>query len=199
MSNSIPTLDEIRTAAQHLGEAHRQTVARAKLLEDEVRQAIQPIYDAHRAGIDAAAEEEAAAYSTLRDLLGNAASLFVKPRSLNVDGVRAGYRKEEDGLDWDNDADVIARISTLPELEDLEPVLVRTTRALNLSAIEQLEPKLQRRIGVRRVEGADRPFITIGDSGVEKMVKAIITDAKRSEDEPAPKKPKSSKKAKEVA
>lgn len=202
MATTTPTLTEIREAAQRLADARRQTVARAKLLEEDVRAAVLPVYEGHRPGIDAAAEEEVAARDILQALLDGAPGLFVKPRSLVVDGVRCGYRKEADGLEIDDAAAVIGRIRSLPELADLVDVLVRTEETLNLGALDELSPKILRRIGARRVVGADASFITFGDTDVEKMAKAILADAakRQGEEEPKAKKGKTKAgKAKEAA
>lgn len=186
------TLTQIRDAAQRLADARRQSVARAKLLEEAVRNAVLPVYAGHRVGIDAAAEEEVAARDTLQALLDGASGLFQKPRSLVVDGVRCGYRKEADGLDFDDAAAVIARIRSLPDLADLVGVLIRTEETLNVGAVDELDPKILRRIGVRRVIGSDASFILFGDTDVEKMAKAILSDAvkRQGEDEPKAKKAK---------
>ena len=194
-----PTLTEIRTAAKRLAEAHRASITRASTLETAIAAAITPIYQKHLAGIDAAAEEEAAARAELQAMIDVSPQLFSKPRSLSVDGVKCGYRKQEDSLDWDDEANVITRIRALPELVDLAPVLVRTEEALVITALAELDARTKTRIGIRLIPGIDQPFISFGDSDVEKMVKAILADAaKRQGEDDAPKK-KGKAKVKEVA
>lgn len=186
------TLIQIREAAQRLADARRQSLTRAQLLEEAIRSVVEPIYDAHRSGIDVAAEEEAAAQRDLQALIDSAPNLFAKPRSMAVDGVKCGYRKEADGLDWDDEAAVISRIRSLPDLADLVGVLVRTVETINVAALEELEAKQLRQIGVRRVIGGDASFISYTESDVEKMVKAILADAakRQGEEEVKPKKRK---------
>lgn len=194
------TLVEIRAAAERLAQAHQASAASAALLQEELRQAIQPIYTRHQAHLDHTAAEEAHAYSVLEDMIAGAPHLFGKPRSLSVDGVRCGYRKEADTLDWDDDAGVIARIRALyPDQADL---CVRTQESLVVDAIEQMGAIEHRRLGIRRIDGADQHFITIGDSDVEKIARLFIADAQRrqGEDEaPKKKKGKAKAKAKETA
>ncbi|MDP2786635.1 MAG: hypothetical protein Q8O79_00950 [Pseudomonadota bacterium] len=192
------TLTEIRAAAERLAQAHHASTASAALLQEEVRAAIQPIYTRHQAQLDHTAEEEAHAYAVLAAMVAGAPHLFSKPRSLVIDGVRCGYRKEADTLDWDDDAALIDRLIVLnPEQADL---CIRTQASLVIDAIEQLGAIDHRRLGIRRIAGADQPFITLGDSDVDKMVKAILSDAQRrqGEDE-TPKKKKGKAKAKEPA
>lgn len=195
-----PTITEIRAAAQRLADAHRESVSRATALESAISKAVTPIYAMHRTGIDAAAEEEAAAKADLQALIEAAPQLFTRPRSIAQDGIKTGYRKSEDALDWDDDATVITRIRALPELADMAGVLIRTEESLNISALAELDGKHRRQIGIRLIPGIDQPFISFTDSDVEKMVKAILADAtKRQGEDDAPAKKKGKAKVKEVA
>lgn len=193
------SMTEIRDAAQRLADAHRESVSRAKLLETELNKAITPIYELHRAGLDAAAEEEAAAHAELKALAEGGPQLFKKPRSIAVDGVKCGYRKAEDTLDWDSDDLVITRIRAFPELAELAAVLIRTEESLNVSALQELDAKARRKIGVRLIEGIDQPFISFTDNDVEKMVKGILADAAKRQGEDEPTKKKGKAKIKDVA
>lgn len=184
------TLTEIRAAAQRLANAHRESVSRAAALENELNAAIAPIYAAHRTGLDTAAEEEATAKSALQMLIDAAPQLFSRPRSILVDGVKSGYRKAEDELDWDDTTMVINRIRALPELADMAPVLIRTEESLNIAALSELPTTLRKRIGVRLIEGTDKSFISFADTDVEKLVKAILADTAKRQDDDAPKKTK---------
>lgn len=193
------TLDSIRAAAERLAAAHVATTARASLLQDEIKSAVAPIYERHRSGLDAAAEEEALAREDLQQLLDAAPQLFKKPRSLIINGVRAGYRKEEDSLYFADEKAVIARIRALfPDQADL---LVRSEESLVLDALPQLDAKARGAVGISLITGADRSFITIGDSDVEKLAKTLIADAIRrvGEEDAPPKAKKGKAKIKEVA
>lgn len=192
------TLAIIRAAAQRLADARRESTTRATALELDLAQAATPIYQRHREGIDLAAAEEAEARAELQALVDISPQLFQKPRSVLVDGVKCGYRKQEDGIEYDDEASVIARVRALTEFAELASVLIRSEEHLNASAIDQLDGNQRRRLGIRTVSGADQSFITYADTDVEKFVKAILADAaKRQGEDGAPKKPKM--KRKEVA
>lgn len=200
MTKPAITLDQIRLAADRLAVAHTATTARAGLLQDEIKAAIAPIYARHRGSLDAAADEEAAAHRALMALLEGAPQLFVKPRSLAINGVRAGYRKAEDQLDWGDDDALIKRIrALLPKQAD---ILIRTQETLVIDALAQLDADAHRSLGIARISGADNPFITVGSADVEKLAQALISDAMRrqGEDEKPPvKKGKAKAKSKEAA
>lgn len=196
---TTPTLDDIRAAADRLAVAHTATTARAALCQDEIKSAIQPIYDRHRGGMDAAAEEEATAHRALLNLLDAAPQLFDKPRSISVNGVRAGYRKSEDTLDWGDDAALIKRIrALLPAQADL---LIRTEETLVIDVLAQLPAAAHQKLGINRITGADNPFVSIGAADVEKLAQALIADALRrrgEDDKPITRKGKAKTKAREV-
>lgn len=172
-----PELVRIREVAAQLAACNRDFTLRAEVQKREIVEAVAPIAARHRAGIDQAAAEHAELEAELLALVEAAPSLFVKPRSFSVDGVKCGFRKEEDGLDWDDEQAVIARVENLhPELCHL---LVRETKSLVVDALWQLETRQLRHIGARIVSGADRAFVSIGESENDKLAKAIIADARR--------------------
>ncbi len=191
-------MNTIRQAAQRLGTARLESTTRATALEHELAAAAGPIYKRHREGLDTAAAEEAEAEVALMMLIKAAPQLFKNPRSITVDGVRAGYRKESDGIDFDDEAAVIARIRAFDDLSDLAGVLIRTEEHLNLAAIDQLDGNQRKQAGIRTVTGVDQPFITFTDTPVEKLVKLIIADAAQRQGDKEPAK-KSKAKRKEVA
>ncbi len=193
------TIADIRAAAERLAKTHLEMTIRAKAQEEEIAALVAPVAERHRPGLEAAAEARARAQETLMAMLEASPILFGgKKRSLSVDGVRAGYRKAEDTIDWDDDAQVVARIRSL--IPEQEAILVRTVENLVVDAVAQLDATTQRKIGVRRVPGIDQPFITVGESDVDKLVKTILAGiASRVGEDDAPKARKGKAKVKEVA
>lgn len=173
--NTPITLADIRVAAEHLSARHNDTTGCAALMQAEIKSAIAPILERYKATLDTYAAAEAASHAALTELLVCAPHLFVKPRSLAVDGVKAGYRKAEDTLDWDDDEVVARRIGALlPQHYDL---LVRTQVSLVVDALVTLDAENLRRIGVRTVTGVDSHYITVGDNDAEKLTKMVIAAA----------------------
>jgi hypothetical protein len=173
--NTPVTLADIRAAAEHLAARHNDTTGCAALLQAEIKGMIAPVLERYKATLDGYAAAEALAHAELTELLVRGPHLFVKPRSLAVDGVKAGYRKAEDTLDWDAD-DVVAKrvLALLPQQYDL---LVRTQVSLVVDALATLDAEDLRKIGVRTVTGADQHYITVGDNDAEKLTKLVIAAA----------------------
>lgn len=190
----IITLADIRTAAEYLAARHNDTTGCAALMQAEIKGAIAPILAEYKDTLDRYAAAEAVAYASLADLLVRAPQLFVKPRSLAVDGVKAGYRKAEDTLDWDDEAVVAKRIAALlPQQYDL---LVRTHTSLVIDSLTALDADDLKKIGVRTVTGVDSHYITVGDNDAEKLTKMVIAAAAaRQGDDDKPKVSKGKAKA----
>ena len=175
MTTPTISLADIRSAAEHLAARHNDTTGCAALLQAEIKGVIAPILERYKTTLDGYAAAEAAAHAALTDLLVRCPHLFVKPRSLAVDGVKAGYRKAEDTLDWDDDEVVAKRIGALlPAQFDL---LVRQQFSLVVDALAVLDADDLRKIGVRTVTGVDSHFITVGDNDAEKLTKLVIAAA----------------------
>lgn len=188
------TLAQIRAAAEYLSARHNDTAGCAALLQAEIKSAIAPILERYKATLDTYAAAEAEAHAWLSDLLIRAPHLFVRPRSIAVDGVKAGYRKSEDALDWDDEAAVIARIQVL--LAGQCDLLIRTQQSLIIDALAALDADVLRAIGVRTITGADQHYIVVGDNDAEKLTKLVIAAAaSRQGDEDKPKAAKGKAKA----
>lgn len=184
--NPATTLDQIRDAAAVLAAAARNVENVAREQEAAIRAAIAPIIESRRQLLDLALKRRIDAEETLQTMLNQAPQLFVKPRSLSIDGVKCGYQKSQDGFEWGDEQLVIDRIKALvPDKVDL---LIRTEQSLVVDAIGQLDAALLPRLGITQKKGVDAVFIKIGESEVEKLARAIIAEAaKRREDEAVPK------------
>lgn len=198
MNTEPITLAQIRGAAEYLSARHNDTAGCAALLQAEIKGAIAPILERYKTTLDQYAAAEAEAHDWLSDLLIRAPHLFIKPRSLAVDGVKAGYRKAEDTLDWDDDEVVAKRVAALlPQQYDL---LVRTKVSLVIDALATLDGDDLRKIGVRTVTGADQHYIIVGDNDAEKLTKLVIAAAaSRQGDDDKPRAAKGKAKAGKVA
>lgn len=179
------TLEDIRAAAQRLANAHNDTAGTAALLNAEIKAAIAPILDRYKGTIDTYAVAEAEARARLDCLLMDAPNLFVKPRSLVIDGVRCGYLKAADTADWDDDETVIARIKALRP--DLVPLLIRSRESLIVDALVGLDGKTLVAFGIRTITGVDAHFVSVGDNDAEKLTRIVIAVAADRQGEDAPK------------
>ena len=180
------TRETLRAAAEALAKASAGAEAIAAALRQDLNTVVAPVYARHRAALDEAAQQRADAEARLSKLLEAHPALFPEgERSIAVDGVRAGYRKEPDTLEWDDDAVVITRLRSL--FPDSVDMCIRTAESLVVDALAQLPQDVLSRLGVRRIPGIDRAYITVGLSDVDRLVKTILESAQARPDAEKPK------------
>jgi hypothetical protein len=194
MQEQSVTLEQIRAAAQYLANRHNDTVAASAVLNAEIKAVIAPVLEKHQGVIDVYAAAEAAAQKTLENLLVEAPHLFAQPRSITVDGVRAGYKSTAESLDWDSDDALIDAIKK--QLPKLAAVLIRTEESLVIGAVSNLSQEDRAKVGIRTLPATDQHYITVGMPDVAYLARIIIEDAMRRQgDDEKPKAPKGKAKA----
>lgn len=130
-------------------------------------------------GIQSCVARTADAEGALRGALELGPELFQKPRTRTFHGVKVGYQKAKDGLEWDDASLVVARIERARP-DDAE-LLVKVVKNPIKKALEQLADPELAALGVRRVPGEDEILIKPQDAEVDKLVAALLADV---EDEP---------------
>ena len=119
-------------------------------------------------------------HTELQQLIGANSAMFDKPRTYIVDGLKFGLQKKPTKLEWDSDAALITRIKKAVEAAALTPeqqdLLITTTEKPVAKALEKLDIKTLKRLGVTITSGTDEVLIKSVDSEVEKAVNAVIRD-----------------------
>lgn len=120
-------------------------------------------------------------HTELQQIISANPGLFEKPRTIVVDGLKVGMQKKPGKLEWDSDAALITRIKKAVEADALTPeqqdLLINTTEKPVAKALEKLDGKLLKRLGVTITSDTDEVLIKSVDSDVEKAVNAVIRDA----------------------
>lgn len=131
------------------------------------RRAMRPI----RTAVERTANAKNALYAALK----GAAELFVKPRSVVIDGVKVGFQKQIGTITWDDDEAVCKLIRKhIPEQAD---VLIVTTERPSRKAMANLPVADIKRIGATVTADSDSVVIKDTASDVEKLVEALLGDA----------------------
>ena len=119
-------------------------------------------------------------HTELNQLIAANPAMFDKPRTYVVDGLKFGLQKKPGKLEWDSDAALITRIKKAVESDALTPeqqdLLINTTEKPVAKALEKLDGKLLKRLGVTITSDTDEVLIRSVDSEVEKAVNAVIRD-----------------------
>lgn len=171
------TLASIEHAAKEFSDARKRLTDRVVDLKRET----EAITRKRLPGIREAVALAAVARSMLERAILAAPSLFVKPRTINLHGVKVGYQKGKGGLDWDDSDALVQRIEKLcPELAD---TLLRVKKEPVADALEQLDAATLKKLGVRVVESGDTVVIKDAAGNVDKLVAKLLEEhADRSQE-----------------
>ena len=172
----MSNFDDIQLAAKKL-RAERDTLTeRVTFLNDAIETAKRVSMRGVRNSVAAVTQ----AHADLLAAIGQAPTLFDKPRSMVLHGIKFGFQKGTGKLDWEDDEQV-ARLVRKHFAEQFD-VLVKTTEKPVKSALAGLTVAELKRIGVTVESTGDVVFAKDTTAEVDKLVKALL---KGAEDEVA--------------
>ena len=157
--------------------ARRYARARDALEEtgEEIRQLQRKAVRDRLRGLRSRVAETAAAHDALKAAIKAMPSLFVKPRTVAVDGVKFGFRKQAGALDVGDEAKSIELLRRkLPGLAD---TVIVTRETLDKKALRKLPAADLARIGVTIGNPVDDVVIATAESDIDKLVDALLDDA----------------------
>lgn len=163
-------LKEIEGMAKAYAGARDSLGDRVRALEEEVAAARRK----HLPGIKRAAEGAANNKAKLEALVEDSPSLFKRPRTLVIHGIRVGFKKGRGEVQFDDKTRVVALIRRhLPEkFEDLVKVVETPLKA----ALMRLSTAELGRIGARLEETGDQVVVNPADSEIDKLVDALLAE-----------------------
>ncbi|MCY4548156.1 MAG: hypothetical protein OXC28_07300 [Defluviicoccus sp.] len=126
-------------------------------------------------GLRGRVADAAAAHDALRAAIGARPDLFVRPRTVAVDGVKFGWRKQAGALDIGDEAQAIARLRKL--FPDREAATVNVRESLDKKALRKMPGGELARLGVAIADPVDEIVIAVAESDVDRLVAALIDDA----------------------
>lgn len=134
-------------------------------------------------GIKSALAAAADAKALLVAILQEHPELFVKPRTMTLNGIKVGYGQGKGRVDWDDDESVISRAQKLLGKNDLTQeefdLIILTKREISATGLKTLEGNLLKRLGVT-VEGTgDVVIVKTEDGAVDKLVKRILREGEQ--------------------
>lgn len=126
------------------------------------------------------ARQVAAEHNRLAELITAHLDLFKSPRTHVVAGLKYGLKKAPGRMSWPCDEQLVERIKKLTDAGDLseeqrEMLIARTERPV-AKALEKLDARLLKRLGVTVAADSDEVLIKSVDGEIEKAVNAVIKD-----------------------
>jgi hypothetical protein len=103
---------------------------------------------------------------------------FEKPRTYILHGIKFGLQKQRGGLQWSDDAAVIARIEKLFDGDAAQ--YLRVKKSPDKEALAKLTICQLRQLGIELVADADAVIIKPVDGDVDKLVAALLKDTEEN-------------------
>lgn len=177
MTTTPTTLADVQKRAEALSKTRDALSALFKELQD----GIAVVQAGHLPEIKRVARQITKQHTELQELIKANPALFVKPRTHIVDGLKFGMQKKVGTLSWEDDTKLCDRIHGLAISDVLtgeqEEMLINVIEKPVAKALEKLDGKILKRLGVTLSADTDEPIIKSVDSEVEKAVNAVIKDA----------------------
>lgn len=147
-------------------------------LVTEMNDAIEQVKRARLAAIKQAVQKARQAQADLKAAIEDGKSLFDKPRTRVLHGVKVGLQKQRGSVEFDDEEKVIARIrAQLPE--DQVELLVRVKESVYKQAVYDLKAADIKRLGIRITADCDAVVIKSVDSEVDKLISALLAEAEQ--------------------
>ena len=162
------TLTEIEALAKRHADARATLVERVQRLEDALVAAQREHARAIKGAVQSAAGTEAA----LREAIHANRSLFEKPRTRILHGLKVGLRKQPGKLVWSDPAQVVKLIRR--HRPDDAETLIRVTESPVRAALARLPAAELRRLGVRIIESEDAIEVKHTDGAIDKWVDSLL-------------------------
>ncbi len=164
----MASIADITKKAEALSTARGQLSFAVGLIHDAIRQIQRDKMPELKKAAARAKDAEAA---LLEEVRANPA-LFADPRSYTVHGIKFGMRKGTGKMHWEDDETVIKLIRKhLPEQAD---ILIRVEESPVSAALDQLDAKALKSIGVTVEDSGDVPFAKDETSDVDQVLKALV-------------------------
>ncbi len=144
---------------------------------EELERALEESRRRYMPGVKRALARVAELDAKVRTLVKDAASCFVRPKTVVMHGTRVGLAKGKGKLNFDKPEKVVQRIERLmPEKADL---LIHTEKTPNKEALAKLSAAELKRLGCEVTAVGDVVVVQPVDGELKKMIKALLKDASK--------------------
>lgn len=168
-------LADIERLTRTYADARDRLASRVQVLQDEM----ETVRRARLAGIKTAVASCAAAHDALHAAIEGDPTLFTKPRTLVLSGIRVGYMKAPGKLTFEDAGKVVSLIRK--HFPDQADVLIRQKEEPVRKALGQLSAAELKRIGVSIEDTDDQVVIKPTDDAVDKLVAQLLAEAEKQD------------------
>ena len=162
-------LETIEDQARRYAHVRNELVSRMRKLELE----LDKVRATRIARIKEAVREAGAEQEKLRTLIQAAPEQFVSPRTITVDDVKIGYRKQKGQVTFADEAATIDRIrQQLPTAQ--AALLIKRTEKVHKPGVYDLTAADLKRLGITIDADSDEVVIKPIDGEIDKLVDALL-------------------------
>lgn len=177
----MSTQEDIQKVAAILAMAREELAEALRAMQREIDQ----VKEADMPRVKKAARTVAKDHTRLAQLIQDNRGLFAKPRTQVVAGLKYGIQKRRGKMHWASDAQLVDRIKKLAAQGEISAgereMLVAVTERPVAKALEQLDVRVLKRLGVTVDADCDEVLIKSVDSEIERAINAIIKDVTQDE------------------
>lgn len=173
------TLDRIDVLCADFAKRREALYGRLSIVEAE----LQAVKRKHLKEIKRCTALAAESESTLRAAIEDGPDLFVKPKTHILHGIKVGYRKGTGALDWEDDEELVRRIEK--HFGDLADDYLNVKKKPRAEALEDCDATTLKRLGVQVGDDGEQVVIKPVETAIEKLVKALLKDARDSGEDAA--------------
>ncbi|PAT41181.1 hypothetical protein CK623_02770 [Vandammella animalimorsus] len=127
------------------------------------------------AGLRSAVARVTEAEAALRAAIEASPQLFIRPRTVVLEGIKLGYQKGKGKISWDDDAQVVRLIRR--HLPDAADALIQSREVPIKAALAGLSAAELKRVGVSISDADDEVVIKDTTATVDKLVAALLKGA----------------------
>lgn len=175
----MASLAEIEVATKTYADKRGLLILKVELLNTEIEE----LKRKHLGEIKALAGDTANAKGHLEAIIDSSRSLFVKPRSIVIAGIKVGLKKGSGKIEFDDEELVIKRIKKLYPKEDEREIYIKTTEKLRKKPLEDLDAVTLKKLGCTLEDTGDVVLIKATDSDVDKLIGAILKESVGTDDD----------------
>ena len=123
--------------------------------------------------------EQAASEEALRAAIRARPDLFVSPRTISVDGIKFGLRKQPGAVALGDEAQAIRRLRE--RFPSRAEALIRVRETLDRATLRKLPAAELAQIGVTMEKATDEVTIAAASGDLDRVVAALLDDAAHAE------------------
>ena len=171
------SMEDIVALARAFAAARGATEALAEDIKALQRKALRSRLRALRTRIAEQAASEEALRAAILDRPDM--ELFVRPRTVAVDGIRFGLRKQPGSVEVGDEAQAIGRLRE--RFPSRAEALIRVRETLDRAALRKLPAAELAQIGVTMEKATDEVTIAAASGDLDRVVAALLDDAAHAE------------------